>query len=264
MPTLAYDGCRIDRVADAGVELVEAGPADRSFADRVNESLGVCLKFGPDHDIRADGRALRYPRDAVCVRSPGSVWSVQSTGLVGFVSIDIDCDQLPPGGLRGGVHFAEASALPDVRRAVAILRSSTSPIRLQSVVTGLVNALLEAGLVWTPDLGPRTERHAVDRARELLSARLSAPPSLQELADAVGANRFVLLRQFRRSVGLPPHAYVLRLRVERARSLLTQGAEIAKVALLLGFSDQSHFSRLFKRVVGIAPGDYRRQALRLG
>jgi AraC-like DNA-binding protein len=93
---------------------------------------------------------------------------------------------------------------------------------------------------------------------------MAAPPSLQELADAVGANRFVLLRQFRHRVGLPPHAYVLRLRVDRARSLLARGADIADVAFLLGFSDQSHFSRLFKRVVGIPPGDYRRRVLPLG
>jgi AraC-like DNA-binding protein len=264
IPTSAFDGCRIDRVPDVGVEIVEADPANRAFPDRVNESLGICLKLGPEHDLWAEGRALRYPRDAVCVRTPGSVWSVRATGPVGFISVDIDREHLPPGGVRGGIRFAEARALPDVRRAVTLLRSSASLIRRQTVVTGLVNALLQAGLVSTPDLGPGLERRAVDRARELLSARMAAPPSLQELADAVGANRFVLLRQFRRRVGLPPHAYVLRLRVERARSLLARGADIADVAFLLGFSDQSHFSRLFKRVVGIPPGDYRRRVLPLG
>jgi hypothetical protein len=125
-PTSAFDGCRIDRVPDAGVEIVEADPANRAFPDRVNESLGICLKLGPEHDFWAEGRALRYPRDAVCIRTPGSVWSVRATGPVGFVSVDIDREHLPPGGLRGGIRFAEARAVPDVRRAVALLRSSAS------------------------------------------------------------------------------------------------------------------------------------------
>ena len=167
----ALDGCRIDRVADAGVEIIEADPANRAFPDRVNESLGICLKLGPEHDLWAKGSALRYPRNAVCVRTPGSVWSVRATGPVEYVSVDIDREHLPPGGLRGGVRFTEARALPDIRRAVALLRSSASLLRRQTVVTGLVNALLQAGLVSTPDLGLGMERRAVDRARELLSAR---------------------------------------------------------------------------------------------
>ncbi len=115
IPTSAFDGCRIDRVPDAGVEIVEADPANRAFPDRVNESLGICLKLGPEHDLWAEGRALRYPRDAVCARTPGSVWSVRATGPVGFVSVDIDREHLPPGGLQEGIRFAEARALPDVQ-----------------------------------------------------------------------------------------------------------------------------------------------------
>ena len=49
--TSAIDGCRIDRVPDAGVEIIEADPANRAFPDRVNESLGICLKLGPEHDL---------------------------------------------------------------------------------------------------------------------------------------------------------------------------------------------------------------------
>ena len=54
-PKSPFDGCRIDRVPDAGVEIVEADPANRTFPDRVNESLGICLKLGPEHDLRAEG-----------------------------------------------------------------------------------------------------------------------------------------------------------------------------------------------------------------
>src|SRR5262249_13544224 len=87
--TLAIAGCSIERVHRGQVEIVAGAPANRAFPDRLTESLGVCLKFGPDHEVMADGRERRYPRDAVCVRAPGCIWSTRSTGPVGFVSIDL-------------------------------------------------------------------------------------------------------------------------------------------------------------------------------
>ena len=59
-----------------------------------------------------------------------------------------------------------------------------------------------------------------------------------------------------RRVGLPPHAYQIQLRVARARELVAAGVPLAEVATMTGFADQSHLTRLFKRVVGIPPGQY--------
>src|SRR5215475_11800552 len=87
--TLAVADCSIERVHRAQVEIVAGVPHNRAFPDRRAESLGVCLKFGPDHEVMANGRKHRYPRDAVCVRTPGCVWSTPSTGPVGFLSLDI-------------------------------------------------------------------------------------------------------------------------------------------------------------------------------
>ena len=104
--------------------------------------------------------------------------------------------------------------------------------------------------------GPRAASRAVRAARDLLHARLSAPPSLEELAAAVGTGPFALLRAFRAAYGLPPHAYLTNLRVQRARALLDQGGRPAEVAARVGFSDQAHLTRHFKRVVGVPPGAY--------
>jgi len=64
---------------------------------------------------------------------------------------------------------------------------------------------------------------------------------------------------FRGETGLPPHAYLNQLRVRLARRLLDRGVTPAEVAAAVGFADQAHLTRHFKRVVGVPPGSYQRE-----
>src|SRR3546814_19146638 len=69
---------------------------------------------------------------------------------------------------------------------------------------------------------------------------------LDDLANHSGIDRFRLTRQFNKSFGLSPHAYLVRLRLRTARTFLAQGLEPAQVAIQVGFSDQSHLGRWFQ------------------
>jgi AraC-like DNA-binding protein len=112
-----------------------------------------------------------------------------------------------------------------------------------------------------PDTRPQgAGRQAVREAVALLRESLLDPPALEDLADAVGARPFPLLRAFKAATGLPPHAYLTSLRVREARRLLQQGVRPAQVAADVGFTDQAHLSRHFKRVVGVPPAAYQRAA----
>ena len=66
-------------------------------------------------------------------------------------------------------------------------------------------------------------------------------------------------RQFQASTGRPPHQSVIARRVERAKQLLPGGDDLslAQVAARVGFWDQGHFTRHFKRLVGVTPGHFR-------
>lgn len=108
-------------------------------------------------------------------------------------------------------------------------------------------------------LGRRRLRQVVDYIHEHLADGVS----LADLARVAALSPFHFARQFRRTTGLPPHEYVTRCRVERARELLVRpGIGIADVAVQVGFCDQSHLARHYKRVFGLTPAAFARSVAR--
>ena len=101
------------------------------------------------------------------------------------------------------------------------------------------------------------ERTAVRRVREYLDANTRSNVALEDLSALCGLSSYHLIRVFRQELGLSPHAYFEQVRIHRARRLLKEGAPIADVAADLGFTDQSHLTRHFKKLTGVTPGAYR-------
>jgi transcriptional regulator GlxA family with amidase domain len=96
-----------------------------------------------------------------------------------------------------------------------------------------------------------------------MHANLAENLQLSELAAICGLSKSYFGRAFKASTGLPPHNWLLTMRIERACTMLTEtGASIADVACATGFSDQSHFTRFFSRIVGMSPGAWRRALIR--
>jgi AraC-like DNA-binding protein len=109
---------------------------------------------------------------------------------------------------------------------------------------------------------PRNQRDSVakmERAKGFLHAQMDRDIGLDELASYSGMDRFRLTRQFQRTFGLSPHAYLVRLRLRTARALLANGQGPAQVATKVGFADQSHLGRWFQRAYRLTPAAYQRQ-----
>jgi AraC-like DNA-binding protein len=104
-------------------------------------------------------------------------------------------------------------------------------------------------------LSPWQQRRALD----LLHANLDGAVSLSELAVECGLSVRHFARAFKRSMGLPPHRYPLKQRIETARGLLLNSKQsLLDIALACGFADQSHFTRVFTAAIGVSPGAIRR------
>jgi len=84
--------------------------------------------------------------------------------------------------------------------------------------------------------------------------------TLGELSAVFQCNPYYLLRTFKKVVGIPPHAYLLNARIERAKELLVDGVGLAAVAAETGFADQSHFHKTFRRIVAATPAQYRKRS----
>lgn len=147
--------------------------------------------------------------------------------------------------------------------AFELIGQDVPSLRLQSCMVELVASMVEelmddpkpnrAGLGRTPKL---------ERARECLHDGDEGWVDLETLAREAGVSRFHLLRSFKERYGMPPHAYQVGVRIARAQHLLRRRVPPAQVAAECGFTDQSHFTRHFKQILGVTPARFVRDLSR--
>ena len=99
----------------------------------------------------------------------------------------------------------------------------------------------------------------LDRVMAFVDANVAADLCVTTLASVAGMSPYYFCRSFKQSTGITPHRYVLNRRMEQARYLLEQKAmPLLQIAHQVGFTDQSQFTRVFRKMVGITPSQYRK------
>jgi len=125
--------------------------------------------------------------------------------------------------------------------------------RLFAVLTGLVARHTS---LRQPAIPVLYREPAAQHIRDYLEAHYADNITLEQIGRISNLSPWHAAKQFQRVYGLPPHAYLEGIRIRHARAFLKQGHAIASVALATGFGDQSHFTRRFKRHLGVTPGQY--------
>jgi AraC family transcriptional regulator len=98
------------------------------------------------------------------------------------------------------------------------------------------------------------------RVRTFIDSNLHRSIHIRDLCAVVKRSPAYFCRKFKLAVGEPPHAYVMRRRLERACHLMvTSASPLSEIALSVGFSDQAHLSRLFRAAFGQSPASWRRE-----
>jgi AraC family transcriptional regulator len=154
-------------------------------------------------------------------------------------------------------YFAGGPANRLALRIAAELRQADDAARL--AVEGLLLEMLAAAARARTDALGRADPAWLRRAVEYVHAHRRHTVRLAELAAAAEVAPLRLARAFRRRFGETPGAFQRRLRVQWAReALVGSDRPLAEVALEAGFTDQSHFTRVFTRALGVTPGEFRR------
>jgi AraC family transcriptional regulator len=236
-------------------------------------------------DLRCEGLKRHVPPPAgtimlVPASSRGQVrWSGGFDRLVIFLEsglverVAAEAFGLDPARLT--VPPLDALDLPHLRAAMWAVDAELTaeltaggiggPLAAESLANVLAVHLLRH--LSTPRQPDRRRNGTLPRATlcavlEYVEAHLDGTPTLEQMAAVARLSPNYFALQFNRATGVPPHQYVLARRVERAKQLLqTRGDfSLADVAAHVGFSDQSQFSRHFKRLVGVTPGQFRKSA----
>ncbi|WP_028315060.1 AraC family transcriptional regulator [Desulfatibacillum aliphaticivorans] len=144
-----------------------------------------------------------------------------------------------------------------IREFMTLVQKSGSTMEKEaSLISILSTAILRYGND-PPELR-RISPHvqAVNRTREYIKTHYAENLTLKELAGVACLSPFYFQRLFLENAGISPHDFLIQYRIKKARKMLEQGSSLADAALDVGFADQSHFTRAFKRVTGISPGRY--------
>ncbi|MFJ2264614.1 AraC family transcriptional regulator [Streptomyces sp. NPDC087844] len=226
-------------------------------------TIGVCVAGAEVIDYR--GGRIRPGPGSIVVLGPGEVHTggpaAPDDGYA-YRALYAETPLLTEGTL--GIPNFREPLFDDPELAAALrlahteLSACPDPLEAESRIPWLLTALARRH---------STTRHVCDTipgagrvaaaVRDRLADELLAPPSLAALAADLGLSRYQLLRAFRTSMGMPPYAWLAQYRVNRARCLLESGHRPAEAAALVGFADQAHLTRWFRRVLGVTPAAYR-------
>jgi AraC-like DNA-binding protein len=163
---------------------------------------------------------------------------------------------------KGTVHFKQLVVRNSpvaglIRKFHSSTELSEITLELEVLLQDALSAIITAhGNLLTPNQRRGNEHRAIRQIKMYIEENYSQNITLEQLAILSDLNRSYLVRVFRDEVGLPPYVYLTQVRVERAKRLLIEGHPLSQVAVAVGFADQSHLTRFFKRIVGVTPGRY--------
>lgn len=204
------------------------------------------------------GRVWDGRPGAIVVQEPGDVHrDVSREGSITYQMLRFPARAVEHVIGRSELHGCLAAEDPRARafqRLHDAVAAGAERFALECLIAEALDAL--AGIAEDRQLLTRPVRRALAMVRE----RFAEPLTLDELAAHAGLDKFHLCRAFRAQVGMPPHAYLIQLRVMHAKGLLAAGAKPKDVAPQVGLYDQSQLNRHFRRIVGVTPGRFARGA----
>ena len=253
-----------------GIELLRAKYTTQNFSRHIHDgyAFGVIEQGALAFSYR--GEHLVAPAGAINLVIPGEAhdgqaatpdgWSYRmfylAPDLLEQVAAELFGQTRRPFFSAGVIHDANlASQISIVHRGLE--SKAVMKLEQESSVLNLLATFITRYSERRTELeSDKQEALAVKLVQEYIEAHYNANISLQDLVQVCHLSSFYLIRVFRQHFGVPPHVFQKQVRIRRAKEYLAQGCLPVTVAHETGFVDQSHFSRQFKQITGLTPGQY--------
>ena len=145
--------------------------------------------------------------------------------------------------------------LSSLSAALGSLETRPADLLADELIDGIARGLVRNSCQ-RPQATGRISYRSAHLARDYLRENMTTLVSSSDLEAVTGIDRYAIARHFRAAFGTSPHRYQIMRRLERSRRMIAQGLCLAETATAVGFADQSHFTRHFKRNFGITPGKW--------
>jgi AraC-like DNA-binding protein len=242
-------------------EVFHARIVDWGYPRHCHDTWAVLLVDQGTIHYDLDGRRHEATASSVSVIPPGIVHDGRpAPGTAGFRKREIYLDEtfLPNDFVGAAVDRTNLVDVPLAALLNGIHESLTAGEHSLDAETRLaaIGQRLQDRLARHTITSASTDTTVAPRLRELLDAHLANPPTLAHAAEQLDRSSAHLARSFTRTYGVSPHAYVIGRRIDIARRRLLRGDRPADIATDLGFYDQAHFNRHFRRHTSTTPGRY--------
>ncbi len=219
-----------------------------SYTETFNGSTEMCaagtVRFLPAEEIHENC----YQAGARCLLVEIHAQTLAQASEQGAIITQAGEIRSPKGAWLARRLYAEFNA-----------QDSVAPLAIEGVILELLAEQTRSVAISAPKAAPRW----LERARDLIRSRFLEVPSLSEIAGAAGVHPVHLSREFRRFYACTVSDFMRKLRIEHASHLLADTeTPLAEIAMICGFADQSHFSAVFKREVGLTPSRFRNVSAR--
>lgn len=247
----------------AGALLIQGTFRAFTFPRHMHESYSIGLVHQGTNYFECNGTNWAAHAGNICVMNPEQIHSGKADDR-GWTYTNMF---LEPATLHAAVGSAHASPIwfkqhvfddaATARHLTALVQTSLSGGDSMAAECEYALLLARLGQVASRSLHHEkasSKTGAILRVRDMLDSVCHRSVTLAELALACDMNTFHLVHRFTKEVGISPYAYHMNRRLQHAQRLLEGGSFVAEVAFSTGFTDQAHFTRHFRRFLGITPG----------
>lgn len=262
-----------DWLAEIGVETVHGKQVEHYFARHTHRHCCIGLVETGAWELSCRGRTYTVQPGQVYIIPPAAEHSCRTLGdrPLAYRTIMVADSLFAAAGLLDSgpqtmqrlfrqIVLADDGLYRQVLAVHRLLASKETRLGKQTETIALLAQIvaLQGGDL-SPASGenlPRGQEACIRQAQAYIDENYADSIAVQQLAQVANTSPYYLIRLFGDIVGVPPHIYQQQARIRQAKQLLSGGEALVDVAVSTGFVDQSHFTKTFKKMVGVTPKQY--------